>query len=255
MINTGLPTKFDRFRQEIELLESQRDRIKKSHRHLRENILQPLHYVSNTFLTGSYKKKTLINPANDVDVFIVLSGYTQHNITPNTILDKLKQDLKITYPKTPVKQNKPCVVIDFNHITFELTPAIEIENYWGGDSEFYIPKMSKDNEWQLVENPRVLEKALTEANQRLNNKLNPLIKMMKKCKVNNNLSTPSFEMEKMAINRLHSIDNFRDGVQKLLRIYKWKDKAYTYLNIENKSDSEFATFCRDTLFGYEFPKD
>jgi hypothetical protein len=253
MTNTGLPTKFNKFRQKIELTESQRDRIKKSHKHLRENILQPLNYMSNTFLTGSYKKQTLINPANDVDVFVVLSEYTRNCITPNTILNKLKKDLRKTYPNTVIKQNKPCVVIEFNHVTFELTPAIEI-NSKNEYNNFYIPEMSKNNTWKKVKNPRILEKELTEANQRLDNKLNPLIKMMKKCKVNNNLTTPSFEMEKMAINKLYSIDNFRDGVQQLLSIYNW----YNYSEIseiKNKSDSEFATFCRDTLFGYDFPKD
>jgi predicted nucleotidyltransferase len=250
---SGLSTKFDKFRQKIELTPNQRDKIKASHKHLRESILQPLDYVSNTFLTGSYKKKTLINPANDIDVFVVLRGYTQNDIKPNTILDKLKKDLNITYPKTPVKQDKPCIVIDFNHVTFELTPAIEIENHWG-ENTFYIPEMSKNNTWQSVENPRVLESNLTEANKRLNQKLNPLIKMMKKCKVKNNFKTPSFEMEKMAITQLYSIDDFRDGIQKLLEIYNW----YRYdeiIKIKNKSDTEFATFCRDTLFGYDFPKD
>jgi len=250
---SGLPTKFEKFRKKIELTDPQRLKIKNSHKHLRENILQPLDYVSHTFLTGSYKKKTLINPANDIDVFIVLKGYSENNITPNAILNKLKKDLQKTYPNSTIKQNKPCIVIEFNHVTFELTPAIEIENYWTNDNEFYIPEMSKNNTWQKVENPRVLERSLTQANQRLNNKLNPLIKMMKKCKVKHNLKTPSFEMENMAINSLYSIDGFRDGVQKLLGIYNWYD--YNKItNIKNKSDAEFATFCRDVLFGNDFPQ-
>jgi len=254
---SGLPTKFERFRQKIELTQNQRDKIKTSHKHLRENILQPLDYVSHTFLTGSYKKKTLINPANDIDVFVVLKGYSQSSydtnyITPNAILNKLKKDLQRTYPNTSIKQDKPCIVIEFNHVTFELTPAIEIES-WSQHNNFYIPQMSKNNTWQSVENPRILEEKLTEVNKRLNQKLNPLIKMMKKCKVNNNIKTPSFEMEQMAINSLYyNIDNYRDGVQKLLRVYEWK---YNYYDIENMSDREFATFCRDTLFGSDFPKD
>lgn len=252
---SGLPTKFEKFRQKIELTDNQRDKIKTSHKHLRENILQPLNYVSHTFLTGSYKKKTLVNPANDIDVFVVLKGYTKYDVKPNSILDKLKKDLDITYQKTPVKQDKPCVVLEFQHVTFELTPAIEIENYWGGHSEFYIPEMSKNNTWQKVENPRVLENLLTQKNQSLNQKLNPLIKMMKKCKINNNIKTPSFEMEKLAINSLYNIRDFRDGVQQLLRIYNWTHKTYSHYNIENMSDNEFATFCRDILFGYDFPKD
>ena len=250
---SGLPTKFEKFRQKIELTENQRNKIKTSHKHLRENILQPLDYVSHTFLTGSYKKKTLINPANDIDVFIVLSGYSKYDIKPNTILDKLKKDLQKTYPNTKIKQDKPCIVIEFNHVIFELTPAIEINN-WYGHNNFYIPEMSKNNTWQKVENPRILEEELTEANKRLNQKLNPLIKMMKKCKVKHNWKIPSFEMEKMAITQLYSIDNFRDGVQKLLEIYNWY-KYDKIIEIKNKSDTEFATFCRDILFGSDFPKD
>ena len=252
--NSGLPTKFEKFRKKIELTDAQRLKIKNSHKHLRENILQPLDYVSHTFLTGSYKKKTLINPANDIDVFVVLKGYSNYDIKPNTILDKLKKDLQKTYPNTKIKQDKPCIVIEFNHVTFELTPAIEVAKYRGYNS-FYIPEMSKNNTWQKVENPRVLEEKLTEANKQLNQKLNPLIKMMKKCKINNNIKTPSFEMEKMAIDSLYNFNGFRDGVQQLLKVYNWRHNEYTTYNIENMSDSEFATFCRNELFGYDFPKD
>lgn len=35
---SGLPTKFEKFRQKIELTDNQRDKIKTSHKHLRENI-------------------------------------------------------------------------------------------------------------------------------------------------------------------------------------------------------------------------
>lgn len=251
---SGLPTKFDNFRKKIELTDNQRDKIKTSHKHLRENILQPLDYISHTFLTGSYKKKTLINPANDIDVFVVLNGYSKYDITPNAILNKLKKDLKIRYPNTTIKQDKPCIVIEFNHVVFELTPAIEIES-WNEHNSFYIPEMSKNNTWQKVENPRILENSLSQKNQNLSQKLNPLIKMMKKCKVKNNLKTPSFEMEKMAIDSLYSINGFRDGVQKLLRVYEWTNKTHDYWDIENMSDENFAIFCRDTLFGYDFPKD
>jgi predicted nucleotidyltransferase len=251
---SGLPTKFDNFRKKIELTDNQRDKIKTSHKHLREKILQPLDYISHTFLTGSYKKKTLINPANDIDVFVVLNGYSKYDITPNAILNKLKKDLKIRYPNTTIKQDKPCIVIDFNHVTFELTPAIEVNNFYEHNS-FYIPEMSKNNTWQLVDNPRILEELLTTSNQNLKNRLNPLIKMMKKSKINNNIKTPSFEMEKMAIDSLYSINGFRDGVQKLLRTYGWTHNTYDYYDIENMSDKDFAILCRDSLFGYDFPKD
>ncbi|HIE59917.1 MAG TPA: hypothetical protein EYP82_08375 [Hydrogenothermaceae bacterium] len=59
----------------------------------------------------------------------------------------------------------------------------------------------------------------------------------------------------MAIDSLYSINGFRDGVQKLLRVYEWRNKTYNHDYIENMSDKDFAIFCRDILFGYDFPKD
>jgi hypothetical protein len=253
---SGLPTKFKKFIQKIELTDNQRDKIKTSHKHLREKVLQPLDYVSHTFLTGSYKKKTLIKPANDIDVFVVLSGYSKDNIKPNTILDKLKNSLNPKYPQTTIKQDKPCIVIEFNHVTFELTPAIEIPNYYGGDSNFYIPEMSKNNRWQNVENPRVLEKSLTKANQRLNNKLIPLIKMMKHHNKNLRMSgkLASYEIEKIAIENLSYINDFRDGIEELLMIYKWCS-IWNMKKIKEMSDDDFASLCKKLLFGSDFPKD
>ena len=67
---TGLPTKFDQFRQNIELTAIQKLDIISSHIHLRQNNLAPLNYVIDSFLTGSYKKNTMIRPPSDVDIFI-----------------------------------------------------------------------------------------------------------------------------------------------------------------------------------------
>ena len=67
---TGLPAKFDQFRRNIELTNSQKQSIRNSHTYLRSQ-LQQLDYVSDTFLTGSYKKNTMIRPPSDVDIFVL----------------------------------------------------------------------------------------------------------------------------------------------------------------------------------------
>ena len=274
---TGLPTKFEQFRQEIELTPNQRQRIIDSHTHLRQNNLIRLQYVSDSFLTGSYKRHTMIRPPNDVDIF-VLTNYSPSEVTPNTVLNKLKLDLRSSYPNSVVRQDKPCIVLDFNHCKFELTPAIKVisqsfletlgrthrrENQFlktlgGGqfregsqdaDLGYYIPS-EKENTWMKVESPRVLEEKLSKANQRLNGMLTPLIKMMKVCKRYNNLKAKkSFELEDIAINSLLYVTDYRDGVQKLLRAYNWTNKS-----LEIMTDQEFASYCRETLFGNDFPE-
>ena len=247
-----LQQKFEKFRQNIEPTEAERSRIITTHTHLRQNILQKLDYVKNTILTGSYKRRTIIRPMNDVDIFVILnySPGAFGNPSPQTILNRLKRDLSTTYPNTNIKQDKPCIVLEFNHCKFELTPAIE--GYTWGGSYYEIPNTTNINYWQRIDSPDVLGEQLTRANQR-NPLLIPLIKMMKKCKVNNKLKSPrSFEMEILAINQLGYVSNYREGVIKLLEIYGWLNYN-DLLKVKSMNDYEFANYCRNTLFGTDFP--
>jgi len=248
----SLQTRFDKFRQAIEPTENERDKVISSHTHLRQNILQKMTYVKNTILTGSYKRRTIIRPMNDVDVFVVLNYQpgAYGNPTPQSVLNRLKQDLAVSYPNTTIKQDKPCVILDFTHCKFELTPAIE-GNTWG--SNYYeIPNSSNLSYWQRVDNPDILGEKLTQANKN-NQLLIPLIKMMKRCKQKNNLKTPrSFEMEILAINQLGYINNYRDGITKLLEVYGWL--GWSDLNkIRMMNEDAFGEYCRNTLFGNDFP--
>lgn len=247
-----LQGKFDQFRRDIEPTENERNKIITTHNHLRQNVLQKLTYVKNTILTGSYKRKTIIRPMNDVDIFVILDYKPGafNNPTPQTILNRIKSDLSLTYPNTKIRQDKPCITLDFNHCKFELTPVIEGAS-WG--TNFYeIPNSSNINNWQKVDNPDILGEKLSRANSQ-KPMLVPLIKMMKKCKEKNNIKSPkSFEMEILAINQLGYINSYREGIINLLQIYGWLD--YTSINsIKSKNDQEFATYCRNTLFGNEFP--
>lgn len=244
--NSGLESKFNLFKSNIELTDNQRSQIITSHNNIR-SLLERQTYVIRTFLTGSYIKNTMIKPPSDVDIFIVVN-YSTYN-SPQTILNNLKRDLQISFPNSTIRQDRPCIVLDFNHCKFELTPAIS--NLWGG---YEIPKDSTS--WQSVEDPKLLASRLSQKNSQLNNKLVPLIKMMKKCKIKNNINNiKSFEMEELAISNLYSINNYRDGVQKLLNIYGWTDNQPNYYNrIQNMNDIEFKKYCINTLFGMEFPQ-
>ncbi len=248
----SLQTKFEQFRQNIEPTPSQMEQVIGSHTHLRQNILQKLPYVKNTILTGSYKRRTLIRPLNDVDVFVILN-YTAGaygNPTPQSILTKLKQDLANSYPNSTIKQDKPCIVLDFSHCKFELTPSIEAATW--GTSYYEIPNVSNTGLWQRVDSPDVLGERLSQANKQTP-LLIPLIKMMKRCKEKNNLKNlRSFEMELLAIQKLGFVNTYREGVTRLLDIYGWLGNADLY-NLKLKNDLEFANYCRSTLFGTDFP--
>lgn len=193
----------------------------------------------------------MIRPPSDVDVFVVVDE-DEDNITPNAILNRLKKKLAIAYPNTRVRQDKPCIVLEFNLCKFELTPAIKGGWLRGG---YYIPEQG-GNTWQHVDDPKELEDDLATANRKYDGMLIQLIKMMKVCKRHNGFNNiRSFEMEQRAINDLwSSLDSYREGIQKLLKIYKWKVGDRAHWEIERMSDEAFLRFCRDELFGPDFPK-
>jgi hypothetical protein len=250
----SLQTKFEQFRQNIEPTSSQIDSIISSHTHLRQNILQKLNYVKNTILTGSYKRKTLIRPINDIDVFVILNYQPNTPITPTpqSILNKLKSDLQTSYSDSTIKQDKPCITLEFQKYKFELTPAIESNP--SGLKYYYIPNQSNLNNWLQIDDPEILGAKLSyQNNNRFNQMLIPLIKMMKKCKQKNKLNQPkSFEMEILAMNNLSLFNTYRQGVQQLLGIYGWL-KPSDLLNLQNMTDDDFALYCKNTLFGLDFP--
>lgn len=248
---TGLPAKFAKFRKNIELTPVQCDRILKSHANLRKYRLKRLYYVDDSLLTGSYKKHTMIRPPNDVDIFVIIN-HAWNEITPNAVLKKLKRDLLGSYPNSVVRQDKPCIVLDFNHCKVELTPAIKVSQF--SDLGYYIPSQG-GNTWMQIESPRVSEERLSDANQRLNAMLTPLIKIMKAYKRHNNIKDKkSFELEDIAIRYLLGMTDYRDGVQQLLRAYNWTDQSRSHYEIEAMMDHEFASYCRTTLFGKDFPQ-
>ena len=253
---SGLESKFNQFKQNIELTENQKSQIITSHTNLRKE-LEKLSYVQSTFLTGSYKKNTMIRPPYDVDIFVVLNQ-DQATLQPQSILDKLKRDISniSTYSKSTIRQDRPCVVVDLNHCMFEITPAL---SQLGILSLGYkIPQKGLYSlNWEYIEDPNSLAKRLSQRNVELGNKLIPLIKMMKKCKNHNKIKNiKSFEMEEKAIQRLSSIFSFRTGVQELLKIYEWSDNSKQNYHqwLQNLSDNDFASHCRSTLFGQEFPQ-
>jgi hypothetical protein len=248
----SLQTKFDTFRKAIEPTKEEIDNVNSSHVHLRQFVLQKkLSYVKNTIITGSYKRGTIIRPLNDVDIFVILNYQPNSYGTPSpqSIMDRLKNDLLNQYPDAIIKQDKPCVVLDFNTCKFELTPVIE-GNTVGG--HYYEIPNDTLKVWQKVDSPDVLGEKLKQANLK-NPLLIPLIKMMKRCKQIHQLSQlRSFEMELLAIHKLGGVNLYREGVTKLLEIYGWL-KPENLIKVKNMSEEDFGNYCRNTLFGKDFP--
>jgi hypothetical protein len=172
--------------------------------------------------------------------------------TPNAVLAQLKRDLNSSYPNSVIRQDKPCVTLDFAHCKIELTPAIPAGYY--PEQGYYIPKQGT-NEWMLTDDPKRAESRLSQANTRLNGKLTPLIKMIKHAKNNNNIrDIKSYEIEDIAIRNVSYMSNYRDGVQQMFRCLGWTVNNMNQFQLEQLSEQEFAKLCRTSIFGCDFPE-
>lgn len=88
---------------------------------------------------GSYARETdlprAIDSGTDVDIMLVMDD---DGATPQTYLDRVRRAVEAKYSTSDIKQSSPTIVLQMNHIKFEITPAIQsysqykIKGQWGG---------------------------------------------------------------------------------------------------------------------------
>lgn len=130
--------------------------------------------LSTHFKFGSSTRETILprkmDENSDIDYMIVFKDTTKK---PQTYLDNLKKFVEAKYSTSEVYQSNPTIVLELNHIKFELVPAIN-----KGTTlypSYYIPdKAASKNDWIYTDpndfNDKLVEKTktiITKSNQRL----------------------------------------------------------------------------------------
>ncbi len=131
--------------------------------------------VLDSFLTGSYRRYTLIGPMRDADVDIVTvldRGYRRCG--PRAVLDLVKDTLRETYPSSKISRNGQAVTITFSDFTVDVVPAFT--PWWDSDSLDICN--SGDNTW-IRTSPRKHIGISSKINQRTGGLLVPSVKMLK----------------------------------------------------------------------------
>ena len=100
--------------------------------------------ISEVLVFGSYKRHTNLtrkaDNSSDVDIMVV---FTDDSCKPQTYLNKLKAYVDYGYSTSEIYQSNPCIVLELNHIKFELTQALL---YYG--TTYKIPdKASSYQDW------------------------------------------------------------------------------------------------------------
>jgi len=172
--------------------------------------------VSDSFLTGSYARDTMIAPLSeaDIDVFVVLKPqYYQHYNGQNGgqagLLDLLKRTLRKTYTRTPdIGRNGQAVTVRFNDFLVDVVAAF---NRQGGG---YLIPNSITQSW-ISTDPKKHVDISRAANATHKGDLIPLIKMIKAWNKNIDRYFRSFHLEVLAWSILEgvTISDFSSGVR------------------------------------------
>jgi len=196
---TTIPASFEQFRRNLEITDLQTETVSTRQNGVRD-VLKAGMTVHDTFLTGSYARNTMIGPLKeaDVDIFAVLDAsyhafYNGQNGGPAGLLDWVKRTLRKTYTKTPdISRNGQAVSIQFTDFLVDVVPGFYRQG--GG----FIIANSRTNAWISTDPKRHVE-LISAANQTHQQKLIPLIKMIKGWNKCHSSYFTSFHLEVLAM--------------------------------------------------------
>lgn len=190
------------------------------------------------FQFGSSTRGTILprkaDSGSDIDYMIVFKN--PNNYKPDTLLEYLRNFMEKYYSTSEIYRDSPTMVLELNHIKFELVPAKQ--DYFGNLS---IP--SKSNlltEWMSTD-PTGFNKKLTDANTKNSSKLKPVIRLIKywnRGKLSGRYS--SYALEEWILDRYTYFpkNSVREYVYDIIESlsYNWDDSEAFKNNLNSSKD-------------------
>lgn len=176
--------------------------------------------VTEKKVFGSYDRGTILprkaDENSDIDLMVVFNN--SYGYKPQTFLNKLKNFAEHYYSRSEIYQSSPTIVLELQHIKFELTPAYK--SY----GTYYIPNGQSD--W-MVTDPDGFSNTLVECNKNNGNKIKPVVRLLKHWNIQkNSRDIASFELEKTIANELmyayYSSSTYADYAKAGLEKIKYK---------------------------------
>ncbi|MBT9503139.1 MAG: nucleotidyltransferase [Burkholderiaceae bacterium] len=145
--------------------------------------------IKQHFRFGSSTRGTILprsmDEQSDIDYMIV---FNDASASPQTYLNRLRSFVERRYGTSEIYQSQPTIVLELNHIKFDLVPATM--NWLG---QLQIPKGSAS--WQTT-NPNEFNTTLEAKNKEHRSLIKPTIRLFKFWNATSGFVFPSFEMEK-----------------------------------------------------------
>jgi len=145
--------------------------------------------IAQHFRFGSSTRGTILprsmDERSDIDYMVVFSD---SSATPQTYLNRLKAFVERRYGSSEIYQSSPTIVLELNHIKFDLVPATKT---WLG--EIQIPNGAGG--W-MTTNPNDFNATLEAKNKEHKSLIKPTIRLFKYWNATAGFPFQSFEMEK-----------------------------------------------------------
>ncbi len=165
-----------------------------------------------SFLTGSYSRKTIIRPIDDIDLYVrVHYGKHAQDQSPISILRLMASAIRRRYPNnTKVNIDAPCIVVGFSDYKFEIVPAVG----YSDDPDLYSIPAPGSKEWMGCY-PNVPDKWLSSCNHANDQMFIRLIKILKQWNRHNKVGLKSFHLELLTekvFGAITHIDSYPQGI-------------------------------------------
>lgn len=195
--NLTIDQSFQKFLTNLNPTDKQREQIRKTRDSIDAALINDDRIFLNTqkqfsFLTGSYSRKTIIRPIDDIDLYVrVHYGKHAEGQSPMSILRLMARAIRRRYSKnTKINVDAPCIVVRFLGYKFEIVPAVG----YSDNPDLYSIPAPGSKEW-IQCYPNVPDKWLSACNYKNNSMFIHLIKMLKQWNRNNKVGLKSFHLE------------------------------------------------------------
>jgi len=165
--------------------------------------------VSSHFKFGSSTRGTILprkaDENSDIDYLIIFNTSGGTTNKPQTYLNQIKQFAEKYYSSSEIRQSHPTVVLELNHIKFDLVPATYSPGYPWATLPYQIPSPASDwNDWMPTD-PSGFNQKLTSANVAHSYEIKPLVRLIKYWNALNGKCFTSFSLENYIVD--HSFLN------------------------------------------------
>ena len=151
--------------------------------------------IEDVVVFGSYSRDTILprrlDPHSDIDLLIHFDTEEYDKLQPDSYRNSLRKFAINHYPSSLITKDHPSVVLELNHIKFDLVPAIYSQSFWFGDT-YKIPK--RNGGWQDSD-PTGFNEKLTRVNKRNNSVVKPVIRLIKYWNATQGYPYYSYELE------------------------------------------------------------